>query len=193
MGYSEMDWVWEHSEASKTDKLVLLAIARRYRVGVGAWPSQDYLAKQCGVNVRSVRSSIVRLEALGELVWKSGSKKSGKANCYVLPKLEFAKTSALDAKTSAKSAKTSAENDKNFLPLNKQLNKLNKREVNSFVWASGEPLVLETLDRFGDVFSVFQLEAFFREFQGSKYCRDAYTDSIRVARWFDFLARKRGF
>lgn len=126
MGYNEMDWVWEHSQASKTDKLVLLAIARRYRVGVGAWPSQDYLAKQCGVNARSIRSSIARLEALGELVWKSGSGKSGKANTYLLPKLELAKTSALNAKTSAESAKTSAENDKNFLPLNKQLNKLNK-------------------------------------------------------------------
>ncbi|NBW14316.1 MAG: helix-turn-helix domain-containing protein [Caulobacteraceae bacterium] len=124
-----MDWVWENSQASKTDKLVLLAIARRYRVGVGAWPSQDYLAKQCGVNARSIRSSIARLEALGELVWKSGSGKSGKANTYLLPKLEGAKTSALDAKTSAESAKTSAENDKNFLPLNKQLNKLNKADA----------------------------------------------------------------
>lgn len=186
MGYSEMDWVWEHSVASKTDKLVLLAIARRYRLGVGAWPSQVYLAKQCGVNVRSVRNSIARLQGLGELVWMSGSGKSGKANTYILPKLEA-------AKTSAESAKTSAENGKNFLPLNKQLNKLNKQEVNSFVWESGQPLVLETLDRFGDVFSVLQLETFFREFQQSRYCRDAYTDSIRVARWFEFLGKKRGF
>ena len=38
MGYSEMDEVWDKSQASKTDKLVLLAIARRYKRGVGAWP-----------------------------------------------------------------------------------------------------------------------------------------------------------
>ena len=67
MGYNEMDKVWDNSQASKTDKLVLLAIARRYKPGVGAWPSQDYLAKICGVDGRSIRNSIRRLEALGEL------------------------------------------------------------------------------------------------------------------------------
>lgn len=55
MGYQEMDKVWDNSQAGKTDKLVLLAIARRYKPGVGSWPSQDYLAKVCGVNIRSIR------------------------------------------------------------------------------------------------------------------------------------------
>jgi MarR-like DNA-binding transcriptional regulator SgrR of sgrS sRNA len=119
MGYSEMDWVWDNSKASKTDKLVLLAIARRYTLGKGAWPSQQHLAKVCNVNQRSIRSSIARLEALGELSWKTGSAKSGKANLYFLPKLE--------------SAKTSAENGKNFLPLNNQLNKLNKEAFFEFL------------------------------------------------------------
>ncbi len=129
MGYSEMDWVWDNSKASKTDKLVLLAIARRYTLGKGAWPSQQHLAKVCNVNQRSIRSSIARLEALGELSWKTGSAKSGKANLYFLPKLE-------SAKTSAESAKTSAENGKNFLPLNNQLNKLNKEAFFEFLSSS---------------------------------------------------------
>jgi MarR-like DNA-binding transcriptional regulator SgrR of sgrS sRNA len=133
MGYSEMDWVWDNSKASKTDKLVLLAIARRYTLGKGAWPSQQHLAKVCNVNQRSIRSSIARLEALGELSWKTGSAKSGKANLYFLPKLESAKTSAIKEKTSAESAKTSAENGKNFLPLNNQLNKLNKEAFFEFL------------------------------------------------------------
>lgn len=126
MGYSEMDWVWDNSKASKTDKLVLLAIARRYTLGKGAWPSQQHLAKVCNVNQRSIRSSIARLEALGELSWKTGSAKSGKANLYFLPKLESAKTSAIKEKTSA-------ENGKNFLPLNNQLNKLNKEAFFEFL------------------------------------------------------------
>ena len=69
MGYNEMDKVWDKSQATKTDKLVLLAIARRYKPGVGSWPSQEYLAKICGVDNRSIRNSIRRLEALGELKW----------------------------------------------------------------------------------------------------------------------------
>jgi len=128
MGYSEMDEVWDKSQASKTDKLVLLAIARRYKRGVGAWPSQKYLAKACGVNARSVRSSIARLQALGELSWVIGSSKSGKSNLYLITFIEE-KTSAISAKTSSESAKTSAEIGKNFLPLNKELNTLNKLDL----------------------------------------------------------------
>jgi len=125
MGYSEMDQVWDKSQASKTDKLVLLAIARRYTRGKGAWPSQRYLAKACGVNARSIRSSINRLEALGELTWITGNDKSGKSNLYLITFIE-SKTSAIDAKTSAVSAKTSAISDKNFRLLNKELNTLDK-------------------------------------------------------------------
>jgi hypothetical protein len=127
MGYNEMDKVWDNSQASKTDKLVLLAIARRYKQGVGAWPSQAYLAKICGVDSRSIRNSITRLEALGELKWVKGSNLSKKANLYWITCIETTKTSAISVtETSAISAKTSVENDKNFRLLNKQINKVNK-------------------------------------------------------------------
>jgi hypothetical protein len=129
MGYNEMDKVWDNSQASKTDKLVLLAIARRYKPGVGAWPSQEYLAKICGVDTRSIRNSITRLEALGELKWVKGSNLSKKANLYWIACIETTKTSAISVtETSAISAKTSAENDKNFRLLNKQINKVNNKE-----------------------------------------------------------------
>ena len=129
MGYNEMDKVWDKSQATKTDKLVLLAIARRYKPGVGAWPSQDYLAKICGVDSRSIRNSIRRLEALGELKWVKGSNLSKKANLYWITCIETTKTSAISVtETSAISAKTSAENDKNFRLLNKQINKVNNKE-----------------------------------------------------------------
>ena len=134
MGYNEMDKVWDKSQASKTDKLVLLAIARRYKPGVGAWPSQDYLAKICGVDNRSIRNSIRRLEALGELKWVKGSNLSKKANLYWIACIETTKTSAeLDTKTSVISAKTSAENDKNFRLLNKELNKLDNKAFFDFL------------------------------------------------------------
>lgn len=123
-----MDKVWDNSQASKTDKLVLLAIARRYKPGVGAWPSQDYLAKICGVNARSVRASITRLEALGELTWIRGSNLSKKANLYYLTAVE-------GAKTPAESAKTSAETDKNIRLLNKELNNLLNRDDFERFWS----------------------------------------------------------
>ena len=134
MGYNEMDKVWDNSQASKTDKLVLLAIARRYKQGVGAWPSQKYLAKICGVDSRSIRNSITRLEALGELKWVKGSNLSKKANLYWIACVETTKTSAIQVtETSAISAKTSAENDKNFRLLNKELNKVNNKAFFDFL------------------------------------------------------------
>jgi hypothetical protein len=134
MGYNEMDKVWDNSQASKTDKLVLLAIARRYKPGVGAWPSQDYLAKICGVDGRSIRNSIRRLEALGELKWVKGSNLSKKANLYWIACIETTKTSVeLKTETSVINAKTSVENDKNFRLLNKQINKVNKDRFFDFL------------------------------------------------------------
>jgi hypothetical protein len=134
MGYNEMDKVWDNSQASKTDKLVLLAIARRYKPGVGAWPSQEYLAKICGVDTRSIRNSITRLEALGELKWVKGSNLSKKANLYWITCIETTKTSAISVtETSAISAKTSVENDKNFRLLNKQINKVNNKAFFDFL------------------------------------------------------------
>jgi hypothetical protein len=133
MGYNEMDKVWDNSQAGKTDKLVLLAIARRYKPGVGSWPSQEHLAKTCGVNVRSIRASLTRLEKLGELTWIRGSNLSKKANLYYLTAVEGAKTPAdLLTKTSAVLEKTPAEIDKNTRLLNKELNKLLNSDFERF-------------------------------------------------------------
>ena len=128
MGYKEMDKVWRESQAIKTDKLILLAIAKTYNIGKGSWPSQKHLAELCGVSDRAVRSGLNRLLKLGELVWVKGNS-YGKANLYLISFLEsdYTKTSALEIqKLPLKVQETSAENDKNFRPLNKQLNKLDK-------------------------------------------------------------------
>jgi len=127
MGYNEMDQVWDKSQAARTDKLVLLAIARTYNVGKGSWPSQKTLARVCGINVRSVRRSIQALQDSGELVWVRGSNYSGKANLYYITVCEGAKMSAIvQPEMSAESAEMSAETNKNVRLLNKQLNKLDK-------------------------------------------------------------------
>jgi hypothetical protein len=187
MGYSEMDKVWDKSQASKTDKLVLLAIARRYKPGVGAWPSQDYLAKICGVDTRSIRNSITRLQALGELKWVKGSNLSKKANLYWISCIETTKTSAEPLpEISAKSAKTSAETDKNFRLLNKELNTLNTEKV-VFDSTRFSPLMMRSCDRVAGVLSPLQVSDLLTTFAGSYDCVSAYTDEIRIARWYALL------
>jgi hypothetical protein len=187
MGYSEMDKVWDKSQASKTDKLVLLAIARRYKPGVGAWPSQDYLAKICGVDTRSIRNSITRLQALGELKWVKGSNLSKKANLYWISCIETTKTSAEPLpEISAKSAKTSAETDKNFRLLNKELNTLNTEKV-VFDSTFASPLMMRSCDRVAGVLSPLQVSDLLSTFAGSYDCASAYTDEIRLTRWFKCL------
>jgi hypothetical protein len=187
MGYNEMDKVWDKSQASKTDKLVLLAIARRYKPGLGAWPSQDYLAKICGVDTRSIRNSITRLQELGELKWVKGSNLSKKANLYWISCIETTKTSAEPLpEISAKSAKTSAENDKNFRLLNKELNTLNKPEI-IFDSTFASPFMMKSLDRVAGVLSPLQVSDLLNTFAGSYDCSSAYTDEIRVARWWACL------
>jgi hypothetical protein len=63
-----MAWVWEHSMARGTARLVLLAIADHAGPdGRNAWPSQQRLARKCRVSVRTVRRAIDELVALEEL------------------------------------------------------------------------------------------------------------------------------
>jgi hypothetical protein len=187
MGYNEMDKVWDKSQASKTDKLVLLAIARRYKPGVGAWPSQDYLAKICGVDTRSIRNSITRLQELGELKWVKGSNLSKKANLYWISCIETTKTSAEPLpEISAKSAKTSAEKDKNFRLLNKELNTLNEsKDVFDATFAS--PFMMRSCDRVAGILTPLQVSDLLNSFANSYDCQSAYTDEIRVARWWKCL------
>jgi len=133
MGYNEMDAVWAKSQASKADKLVLLAIAMKYNRGKGSWPRQDWIADRCGMDERSVRRSILRLKALGELAWITGSKKSGKSNTYFISFIErpdlsgkaLTEMSGILTDLSAEMTDLSAINDQNVRPLSNTLNKLN--------------------------------------------------------------------
>jgi len=126
MGYKEMDKVWLQSQAVKTDKLILLAIAKTYNPGKGSWPSQKHLAELCGISDRAVRAGLNRLLRMGELVWVRGNS-YGKANLYLISFLEknVQETSALEIqKLPLRVQETSGQNDINFRPLDKQLNKL---------------------------------------------------------------------
>ena len=188
MGYNEMDKVWDKSQASKTDKLVLLAIARRYKRGVGAWPSQDHLAKICGVDKRSITNSIKRLETSGELTWVRGSNLSKKANLYFITAIEGAKTSTdFEQKLPVKTAKTSTETDKNFHLLNKELNNLLNAEEVVFDSSFASPFMKASCDRVAGRLTPLQVSDLLEGFASSYDCSSAYTDVIRVARFYKLL------
>ena len=188
MGYNEMDKVWDKSQAKKTDKLVLLAIARRYKPGVGAWPSQSHLAKICGVDKRSVSNSIKRLEALGELTWVRGSNLSKKANLYFLTAVEGEKSSTdFKQKLPVKDTKTSTENDKNFHLLNKELNNLLNAEKVVFDSTFQSPFMKQVFDRVEGVLPPFQVVELIEGFAESHACLSAYTDEVRLTRFYALL------
>lgn len=71
MSVRVMAWVWEHSRAEPTDRLVLLAIADAANDhGAEAYPSMATLTKKTRLAERSVQRAIKRLSDLGELVVK---------------------------------------------------------------------------------------------------------------------------
>ena len=63
-----MTWVFNHSRATGTDRLVLLAIADSANdYGQESWPSLSTIARKAGIDRRTVSRSLARLEELGEL------------------------------------------------------------------------------------------------------------------------------
>jgi len=77
MGYKAMGAVLNHSQATGTDKLVLMAIAYFYDdLGEnGAYPSQETLAQMSNCTVRTVQRSLARLVEMGELdTWVHGGR-----------------------------------------------------------------------------------------------------------------------
>jgi alkylated DNA nucleotide flippase Atl1 len=84
-----MDMVWKHSQATRLDKFVLLAIAKTYNKGKGSYPSQARLAEMTGIaDARGIRRSLQRLMKLGELEWLRGSNQKGKSNVYFITFIE---------------------------------------------------------------------------------------------------------
>lgn len=73
MSVQAMSWVFEHSEASGTDRLVLLALANHAgQTAVGdaweSWPSVERIAREAAVTFRTAQESLARLEREGHIV-----------------------------------------------------------------------------------------------------------------------------
>jgi hypothetical protein len=66
MSYEAIAAALNHSQASTSSRLVLIAIAH-YEGDNGSYPSQQTIARLTGLNVRSVRRAIKELTNLNEL------------------------------------------------------------------------------------------------------------------------------
>lgn len=77
-----MSWVWDHSRAAPTERLVLLAIADCANdAGSEAYPSMAALVQKTGLSDRSIQRALSALTDLGELrVIRNGGPKG--ANRY---------------------------------------------------------------------------------------------------------------
>jgi helix-turn-helix protein len=108
------EWVWEHSKAEGTDLLLMLAIAEHTRDDprVGAWPSQERLAKKIRKTARQVRRITDKLEGWGELtVVPNGGPQRGEGrppHLYHLPGL-IAAAELPDTQTSGNSDRQAPE------------------------------------------------------------------------------------
>jgi alkylated DNA nucleotide flippase Atl1 len=192
MGYREMDLVWAKSQATRLDKFVLLAIAKTYNVGKGSYPSQKHLAKMTGIaDARGIRRSLQRLTDLGELVWVRGSNNSGKSNVYFITFIEqpVAKLTAIaDTKMTAVSDQNDRyTSDQNDPLLNKRLNKLLDAEKLVFDSTFQSAFMLQAVDRVKGVLPPLQVVELIESFAGSYDCSSAYTDDVRLTRFYSLL------
>lgn len=81
-----LTWVFDHSEATLGDRLVMLVIADHARAdGTGAWPSVETIAREAKVSERTVTRSFARLVELGEIVERGKSRAGTKV--WDLPKM----------------------------------------------------------------------------------------------------------
>lgn len=75
MSVQALTWVFDHSEATLGDRLVMLVIADHARAdGTGSWPSVETIAREAKVSERTVTRSFSRLVELGEIVERGKSR-----------------------------------------------------------------------------------------------------------------------
>lgn len=95
MSVRVMSWVFHHSRATGSDRLVLLAIADSANDhGSEAWPSIGRIAAKAGVDRRTVTRSLGRLIDMGELekVRHGGlTARGGVSNSYRITMPDYAK------------------------------------------------------------------------------------------------------
>ncbi|MEQ8291871.1 MAG: helix-turn-helix domain-containing protein [Marinovum algicola] len=85
MSYDATDWAFKQKGLKTGPKIVLLHLAHHHNPEHGCFPSQQCLAHECGMSVRSVRDQLKSLEELGLITRRSGNKSGGKSGREFTP------------------------------------------------------------------------------------------------------------
>jgi len=191
--FEDYEAVWQNSQASGNDLLILLALVK-FRQPKGMYATRETLAELLKCNVDTVDRSLKRLKELGELDWVKGSDRSKRANRYAIL------LDGLDKNTPRNSPRISPRNSQeippefhekypvNITPLNSnetEGNSIKQKDV--FDSTRFSPFMMRSCDRVAGVLSPLQVSDLLISFANSYDCQSAYTDEIRVARWWKCL------
>ena len=191
--FEDYEAVWQNSQASGNDLLILLALVK-FRQPKGMYATRETLAELLKCNVDTVDRSLKRLKELGELDWVKGSDKSKRANRYaiLLPGLDK-NTPLISPRNSPRNSReipseTHEEYPLNITPLNSietEVNSIKQKVV--FDANRFSVLHMRSCDRVAGVLTPLQVSDLLSQFANSYDCISAYTDEIRVARWYALL------
>ena len=117
--WQDYESVWQNSEATGNDLLLLLALVKFRTKGV-MHPTKETLAVLMNCNVDTVERSLKRLKRLGEVTWVRGSNRSKKANSYLilLPGLDKDTPADSPANSPKIPPQTHGKYPRNITPLN---------------------------------------------------------------------------
>lgn len=82
--YQDYEVIWKRSQATGSDRLLLLALVKFRQPLRGMSVTKATLAKTMNCSLDTVDRCLKRLKDLGELVWDTGSSASNRANRYYI-------------------------------------------------------------------------------------------------------------
>lgn len=196
--YEDYEVIWQYSQASGNDLLLLLALVK-FRQAKGMYATKETLAVVMRCNVDTVDRSLKRLKALNELAWDKGSNYGKKANRYfiLLPGLDFDPNNTPAVSSANSTAVSTADSSsippqthplypRKFTPLNSKETELKlKEEITVFDASMLSVLHKVSIEISG--LSPLQVLDLLNTFASSHSCRSAYTEKVRLERWWAYL------
>lgn len=187
--WEDYESVWQNSQATGNDLLLLLALVKFRTKGV-MHPTKETLAALMNCRVDTVERSLKRLRALGELAWVKGSSHSKKANVYkiLLPGLD--KDTPLFSPLNSREIppETVVKYPPSFAPLNiKEIVVKEKTDIRVFDSSAFGVLHMRSCDV--SLLPPLMVQELLQEFANSYACSSAFTEQVRLDRWWAFLGK----
>jgi hypothetical protein len=187
--YEDYEVIWKSSQASGNDLLLLLALVK-FRQPKGMYATKETLATLMRCNVDTVDRCLKRLKDLGELTWTKGSSHSKRANRYfiLLQGLDLNHPRNSPLVSSEIPPDSHGEYPPNITPLNRNETEMKiKQEIVVFDATRFGVLHMRSCDVSG--LSPLQVEGLLQKFSVSFESSSAYTEKVRLDRWWAFLAK----